>query len=264
MVSVVVMKNDIKNYLNRNNEEYYEIDNNSDIEIVYNLFVNGSSLINHDVETPKSRIELTPSVDIQKLSPFNKNSAIVNYYHGVYLECNKHKLCLSYYIESAQQNNLMAIEKLVKCYGKNAQYENYMECCIYKLILNEAKYNWLSIWANVEYMLLCYELSVTSLTDNALTGVYRNVGNYYLKQHNYDLMTKYYKYADDIQNTIKINENLRLLFERTEENNKMLGYALAKKFNTDPNVLNDVEKYYNVKQESTSKNGPKCGCGKTH
>jgi hypothetical protein len=228
MAKIIALKNDIKNYLNKiDTSLYYDIEE-KDVQVIHDLF------FNQLIPTMSSVYDKISG----KFKPEYENNAMVNYYYGVYCELDYEQYMdkFQYYIKSAELNNVGAMFQLVRIFKGSGDYVNEY---IYRIILNNTKNTLLSYW---DYLKIDFGMSF--LTYHESLRVYKDVGNYYARQHNYDFMLKYYTLADQMQKFVDLYFNIKP--EKNTPNFNDSSFYLAKKYTKDPEDLNVIAKYYGV------------------
>lgn len=240
-MTTIIMKNDIKNYLDNLNREscpefkneqlYYDIDYDVDIVIIHSLYFDNES--------------------VDSCEFYND---VVNYYIGIWVMFNDKRKAENYLKMSAHQNNLWAVEKLIKYYD---MVFSHWKARAYELILNNNQYGLTYLWNNIK---IVWIIDFYDLADQR--DIHKMVGDYYAKQHNYNMMNKYYKCAESYDNIINVNK-----FWKEQENyKKQKTYYLAKKYNGDEELLKNMAEHLkidvndNVKKEDTNAY-IRVGCG---
>lgn len=232
MQTPITMKNDIKNYLdnvNRENEPgfvgeqlYYDIIDDVDIVMIHNLYF-----------------------DDEELEPCEFYNGVMNYYIGIWLVFKEKFKAKSYLEMSAHQNNVYAMEKLIKYYD---MLFNHCEARAYEIILNNNQYGLTYLWNEFK---INWRLEFMDIED--VRDVYKMVGDYYAKQHNYDMMKIYYKYADSYDSII----GMKNLWKEQENYEKYNTYYLAKKYNGDQELLKNMADHLKINVDDVKKDDVK-------
>ncbi len=238
MTNLIILNNDIKNYLNKIDQSLYcEIDD-KDIQQIYDLLFKSQE----EIKCTETGGNTAIGFDTPNLKSYNENNGIINYYHGVYCYIKKYSRQFTYYQKSVEQGNIGAMIQLIKLYKQNNDYVNEY---VYRIILNNTQNTWSSL-------LECFKIGIGIgfFTNQEHLNVYKNLGDYYSNQHNYELMGKYYSSADIIQQRI----NTLPIGQLTTNIQNHLLYSSIKKYINDPELLNDVAKYYGVTNDNNVSN----------
>ena len=224
MINITILENDIKNFIKKIHPNlYYKIIDNLDIIQIHDLFFSSShDKYNHNL---------------------NNNNGIVNYYYGLFYEIeNDMMVMLTYYKKATKQNNVPSMLRLAAHYNVKGDYVNEY---VYRLMISETQYNLFSFDDN--FMNISTNLGLLLFNNNDMFNIYKILGNHYLEQHNYELMEKYYYFAQMMMDYVLMGKSLVSTIFQTN-NSK---YILAKTYSDNSDELKNLAKYYNIKNDNS-------------
>ena len=201
------MESSIEIYLNKNNFEYLKLDNQNDIKIVYNLFINDIVM------------------NLRNLFVINSNQ-IYNFY-GIYYDIKKdYEQMIEYYLMAIGKGNSNSMNNLALYYEKQQDYDQMMKYYLMAIEKDNSRaMNNLACYyrkqQDYEQMIKYYLISIEKDNSTAMN----NLATYYFKQQNYEQMLKYYLMAIEKDNSTAMN-NLAYYYEQQKDYENMMKYYL--------------------------------------